>query len=124
MAYKFLPLHSLCRSTTYNVILDKEALMAAIMVEHLLNKIIELKLIVEFHAAKTKKTTTATTATSSASNWRHLDHQLQNLTLNQLLIKSLLPQVVERLSAYHTLMAYNSKNTQCQTLVRNENRLG
>jgi hypothetical protein len=106
--------------------------MAAVMVEHLLKKIIELKLIVEFHAAKTKNKTnpaTTTTATSSSSsNWRHLDHQLQNLTLNHLFVKSLLPQVVDRLSAYHLIMAYNSssnsKNAQCQTLVRNENRLG
>ena len=122
-AYKFLPLHSLCRVS------NDDALMAAVMVEHLLKKIIELKLIVEFHAAKTKNKTnpaTTTTATSS-SNWRHLDHQLQNLTLNHLFIKSLLPQVVERLSAYHLLMAYTgngSKSTQGQTLARNENRLG
>ena len=119
-SYKFLPLHSLCRSTSYNSNDDDdddESSLIVMMVKCLLDKTIELKLIVEYYAEKTGHR-----------------HKLQNLSLNQVFVKSLLPQVVERLTA-HSLLFHQNQNLQqssrkqqqqiSQSLnARNENKLG
>ena len=81
------------------------------MCQSLLNKIIELKLIAEYYAETT----------------RHR-HTLQNLSLNQVFVKSLLPQVVERLSVLslnvHLYQNQQQRSQQSnQGLIRNENRL-
>ncbi len=88
--------------------------LIVMMVKCLLDKIIELKLIVEYYAEKTGHR-----------------HKLQNLSLNQVFVKSLLPQVVERLSA-HSILFHQNQNLQqsnrkqqqiSQSLARNEHKL-
>ena len=88
--FDFLPLHSLCRSSEERV--D--------MAETLLKKTIELKLVLTFQI-----------------NYQYR-HHVKNLTINATFIRSLLPQVLERIEEMKKrefLLSLEANNNQNQT---------